>query len=190
MRTVLGLHSFRRPGTALAGCVLSLLVLSGCSDQEPASGDPRAGGASSAPSAAAGSTDAPAPQGEAQAPGATTEYCRLLRTDLASVFGSVRGPDDVTEAVDMISRIGRAAPAEVRPQWRVMEAALDRIKGALREAARLQQRVEAGEIGQRELARKSQELTRSMRGLDTARNERAGSAVAEHAADYCGVAVP
>lgn len=132
-----------------------------------------------------GSEPSAAPTGNA--PGAGTEYCQLLGTDFAALFSAIRGPDDVTAAVDFIKRISDEAPPAVEDEWGVMEGALGEMESALRKAARLQQRVEAGQVSRKRLERQSAQLMEDMQALNTPENNRAGETIANHASEHCGL---
>lgn len=168
---------------ALTVPILALALLAGCSEEEQSA--PKAEATvSSSPS---GGPSSSGPSVDPDAPGADTEYCRLLATDFATVFASIQGPEDVEKAVGMIRDIVDAAPADVADEWQTMAGALDEMEGALTKAAELQQKAAAGKISQKELQKQSMKLQQDMQALNTPENNKAGKAVSEHAAEYCGV---
>lgn len=159
------------------------------STEDAATSAPTASG--TADGAAGDATEEPGSEpGDAatnNAPGAGTEYCQLLGTDFAALFSAIRGPDDVTAAVDFIKRISDKAPPAVEDEWGVMESALGEMESALRKAARLQQQVEAGQVSRKRLERQSAQLMEDMQALNTPENNQAGETVAKHASEHCGL---
>lgn len=173
----------RTPGL-VAAPVLTLGLLAACSGGETtAAGDDGSPSVSESPAPSA-SPSGPDP---ADAPGAGTTYCELLGTDFATLFADIQGPEDVENALGVVDQIVEEAPREVKSDWRVMSGALDSMENALKQAAELQELAASGEVNQKELQRKTQELMQGMQALDTPENAKAGDAVAEHATEYCGI---
>lgn len=178
-----------RMALGLAVSLLTLTGLAGCGeDAEQAANDAKADASVGAEPSAG---ESGAPEGGASidpnAPGATSEYCKLLGADFASMFGGIRGPEDVDKAIGMVEDVADAAPQEIRKDWATMNTALGSMRTALKEAAVLQQKAEAGEVSKKRLQRESERLMKSMESLNTPENNKAGDAVAEHATDYCGI---
>lgn len=182
---------------APAVLVASAAALTGCSgDDQPAAGEQAS--ATTSPSGAAspqdGGSSGASPQSpgastsaQANAPGAGTRYCTLLSSDLAVLFSSIQGPEDVQKAVGVVRDIADEAPPEVADEWATMSGALDQLESALRKAAALQQKAADGEISQKKLQKQSARLMDDMKKLDTPANNEAGDAVVAHAQEYCGV---
>lgn len=172
---------------ALTVPVLTLCLLAGCSgDGENAASEDASPSPSTSAPAEKDQPSEPASV-DPNAPGAGTEYCELLATDFASLFASIQGPEDVTDAIDVIRQIADEAPEEVRDEWGVMESALGTVQGALTKAAKLQKQAAEGEISPKKLQAQSEQLMKDMQALDTPENNKAGDAVAKHAEEYCGV---
>lgn len=172
---------------SMTSAAMAVTVLGACGgESSDSSADKPAESTSPSPSKPAPeSPGAAAPSG----PGADTKYCQLLGTDFASLFGSIKGPEDVTKAINVVRDIADEAPKEVSTDWKTMEGAFGELEGALKQAATLQQQAQQGEINQKQLQQKSQELQKSMKTLDTPENKKAGDAVSTHAQEYCGVSL-
>lgn len=181
----------KRLPAALTAPVVAFALLAGCSGGGSSTDSAEETGAESTPTPSEPAEESPSAGASdpavANAPGADTEYCKLLSTDFATLFSSIQGPDDVTKAIDVIEDIVAEAPPEVADEWKTMSGALDDMEGALRKAAELQEQAASGKVSQKELQRKTQDLMKDMESLDTPQNNEAGDTVAKHAADYCGV---
>jgi hypothetical protein len=188
-----------RPLAALSACLLSVTLFAGCSGQTDTSADDPAAAGSPAekPSAAGTPADEPQPSTQstapesgagAKAPGAGTKYCDLLSSDLAAIFAGAQGAKGVDKVVRYIGRIADTAPAEVRSDWETLQQALAQSKPQLVAGSELQKQLQQGEITRKEAARKFKQITRSMKRLEGPRFQKAGEAVAQHAAAYCGLA--
>ncbi len=183
----------KRTIAALTAPLLAVSVLAGCSGdgetqaEDTASAKPSESSSPEEQQPSEGAPSAGAPSVDPNAPGAGSKYCDLLATDFASLFASIQGPEDVTEAVDVIQQIADEAPAEVEDEWGVMEGALGTMKGALTRAAELQQKAAAGKVGKKQLQKETAQLMEDMQALDTPENAKAGDAVSKHADEYCGI---
>jgi len=193
-----------RPTSSVLGAsLLTLLLLAGCGGEDKSATDGSAASeASSSPSVKKGADDGSADDGaddgsaddgadgEADdgeaAPGKGTKYCKLLSTDFATLFANIGGPEDVTEAIGIIKQIGEQAPPSVKDQWATMQGAFGQVEDALVEAARLQKQAAAGTVTQKRLQKETARLTQEMQAINTPANAKAGKAVAEHAAKFCG----
>lgn len=181
----------RRLLASLTAPLLAVSLLAGCggADETSSSQEPSNDTSSSAP-AEDESQDPTATENPAEnAPGAESEYCKLLGTDFASMFANIKGPEDVTKAIGMIKQIGSAAPDEVADEWNLMQGALGQVENAMTQAARLQQQAAEGDVSPEELQKQTEKLTKDMESLDTPANAKAGDAVAKHAEEYCGLAL-
>ena len=177
---------------SMTSAVMAVTVLGACSQGESSdtSADESAESTSPSPSQPAEEPPAESPAPAAPTgPGADTRYCQLLGTDFASLFGNIQGPEDVTKAINVVRDIADEAPKDVSTDWKTMEGAFGDLEGALKQAATLQQQAQQGEINQKQLQKKSQELQKSMKTLDTPENQKAGDAVSKHAQEYCGVSL-
>jgi hypothetical protein len=184
---------------ALSVPVLTGALLSGCGGGEEDQADDAASASPSDSASESTPADEPSESAPAEepsddgasvdpdAPGADSRYCELLSTDFATLFSNIQGPEDVTEAIDIIEQIADEAPAEVEDDWSVMEGALGTMKGALTRAAELQEKATSGEVDQKQLQKQTEQLMQDMQALDTPENAKAGDAVSKHASEYCGV---
>lgn len=168
--------------------VLAVSLLSGCGGDKETKADDTT---SSSPSPS--SPDDQPSDGSASvdpdAPGAGSAYCELLGTDFADLFSNIKGPEDVTAAVDVIEKIADEAPDDVQDEWGVMEGALGEMQGALTKAAALQKKAAAGKVSQQKLQQETAKLMKDMQALDTPENNKAGDAVSKHASEYCGISL-
>lgn len=169
----------------VAAPVLALGLLAACSGGETTAGD----ATDSSPSVSESPSPAESPSGPdpADAPGAGSTYCELLGTDFATLFADIQGPEDVEDALGVVDQIVEEAPDEVKQEWRVMSGALGSMEKALKQAAELQELAASGEVDQKELQDKTQQLMQDMQALDTPENAKAGDAVAKHASEHCGI---
>jgi hypothetical protein len=174
----------QRTATALACPILAiglaLGLLSGCNGND-----------NSAKKAAHSSS--PAPKSAAKSPasgkaaGAGTTYCKLLQTDFTSLFSSIHSPQDAQQAVQLLQRVAAAAPPSMKKDWSVLGGALGQLRGALVQAAKLQQEQKAGKISKKQLKVKTSMLLQQTQSLQTPKTQAAGRAVVANASSYCGV---
>ena len=174
----------RRTATALACPILAiglaLGLLSGCNGNDD-SAKKAAHSSSPAPKSA---TPSPA---SGSAAGAGTTYCKLLQTNFTSLFSSIRSPQDAQRAVQLMQKVAASAPPSMKNDWVVLGGALGKLRGALVEAAHLQEEQKAGKISKQQLKQKTTMLLQQTQSLQTPQTQAAGKAVVANASSYCGV---
>jgi hypothetical protein len=173
----------RRTATALACPILAiglaLGTLSGCNGNDNSSAKKAAHSSSPAPKSAA-----PSP---GKAAGAGTTYCKLLQTDFQTMFSSIRSPQDAQQAVQLLQKVAAASPQSMKKDWAVLGGAFGKLRGALVEAAHLQQEQKSGKISKAQLKQKTSMLLQQTQSLQTPQTQAAGKAVVANASSYCGV---
>jgi hypothetical protein len=174
----------RRTATALACPILAvglaLGLLSGCNGNNNDSAKKAAHSSSPAPKSAAPTTSG-------KAAGANTTYCKLMQTDFQSLFSSIRSPQDAQRAVQLMQKVAASAPPSMKKDWVVLGGALGKLRGALVEAAHLQQEQKSGKISKQQLKQKTSMLLQETQSLQTPQTQAAGKAVVANASSYCGV---
>lgn len=167
----------KRFAIALTAPVLALGLLTACN------------GAGSGTNNAAAKTPTHSTSDSASPSGAGSEYCKLLDADWTDMFANIKGPDDAAEAVTAVKKVAAAAPSELRDDWKVLGGTLDQMQGSLTKAAQLQKDAQSGKVGKRALRQKMTKLVRQTQGLSTPKSQAAGTAIAKHAGDYCGISL-
>jgi hypothetical protein len=184
----------RRLPLLLAPLVALALAAAGCNgdagDTDHTAAQPSQAAGHRPSPAPATATGEPGTDGEGShgdAPGAGTEYCRLLGTDFDALFNDIQGPQDADKVVDLMRRVAGTAPPKVRDDWRVLGGTFDEIQHALSRAARLQKQAEDKSLSPQQLLRRAYRLMQRTQALNDPRSQAAGAAVARHARHYCGL---
>jgi hypothetical protein len=193
----------KRTLSALAATLLAATLVTGCGgDPEPADtagesvsesptpeGDAAAGEEETPDVTEPAETDPAAPEdgsGDANAPGAGSEYCDLIGKDLTGLLSVFASPADIPGVMSTLDKVAEAAPDEVADDWSVISSALDKVSGSMQEAVELQEKAAAGTMTDAELRKEGARLMEEMKAIDTPENRAAGDAVSKHAQEHCG----